>query len=63
MNKFLKDMEETKKLIADAKSKIKDLDMILNGTCCEGCGVFINKNPPGYPSSCSIECAESRGAN
>jgi len=30
-------------------------DMMLDGTLCEGCGVFLNKNPPGYPCYCD-EC-------
>lgn len=27
-------------------------DMMLDGTLCEGCGVFLNDYPPGYPCYC-----------
>ncbi len=27
-------------------------DMMLDGTLCQGCGVFLNDDPPGYPCSC-----------
>jgi len=30
-------------------------DMVLDGTLCEGCGVFLNDDPPGYPCYCG-EC-------
>lgn len=27
-------------------------DMMLDGTLCEGCGEFLNEDPPGFPSYC-----------
>lgn len=27
-------------------------EMMLDGTLCEGCGVFLNDDPPGYPCRC-----------
>ncbi|WP_098493331.1 hypothetical protein [Collimonas sp. PA-H2] len=27
-------------------------DMMLDGTLCQGCGVFLNEDAPGYPCSC-----------
>jgi hypothetical protein len=27
-------------------------DMMLDGTLCEGCGVFLNDDVPGYPCRC-----------
>jgi len=36
-------------------------DMMLDGTLCECCGMFIGKNY-GYPGYCSKECARDRGA-
>lgn len=27
-------------------------EMMLDGTLCEGCGVFLNDDPPGYPCYC-----------
>jgi Zn finger protein HypA/HybF involved in hydrogenase expression len=34
-------------------------DMILDGTMCQGCGVFLNDEPPGYPCDCT-DCARDR---
>jgi len=34
-------------------------DMMLDGTLCEGCGVFLNANAPGYPCYCG-DCAGDR---
>lgn len=28
-------------------------EMRLDGTLCEGCGVFLNDNPPGFPCYCN----------
>ncbi len=28
-------------------------DMMLDGTLCEGCGVFLNEEPQGYPCYCA----------
>jgi hypothetical protein len=33
-------------------------DMMLDGTLCEGCGEFLDENPPGYPRRC-IGCGGS----
>jgi hypothetical protein len=38
-------------------------DMMLDGTLCEMCGVFVSDTPPGYPQYCSPECAKDRGAD
>lgn len=27
-------------------------DMMLDGTLCQSCGVFLNDEPPGYPCTC-----------
>ena len=27
-------------------------DMMMDGTLCEGCGEFIDDDPPGYPRKC-----------
>lgn len=35
-------------------------DMMLDGTLCEGCGVFITTEPPGYPCYCSAQCKADR---
>lgn len=35
-------------------------DMMLDGTLCEGCGVFIATEPPGYPCYCSAQCKADR---
>lgn len=37
-------------------------DMMLDGTLCEGCGVYLEGEANGYPRYCSKECAEGRGA-
>lgn len=31
-------------------------DMMLDGTLCEGCGVYIEGEAPGYPRHCSAQC-------
>ena len=38
-------------------------DMVLDGTMCQGCGVFLGAESPGYPRSCR-ECrpAEKQAA-
>ena len=37
-------------------------EMMLDGTMCEACGVFIDEGEAdGYPRYCSDECAQSRG--
>lgn len=41
-------------------------DMMLDGTMCECCGVWMDdilagEEAPGFPRYCSRECAESRG--
>jgi hypothetical protein len=36
-------------------------DMMLDGTLCEGCGVFLNADAPGYPCCCS-SCKRERSA-
>lgn len=28
-------------------------EMMLDGTLCEGCGEFLNEDPPGYPCYCA----------
>jgi len=35
-------------------------EMMLDGTCCEGCGVYLG-NATGFPGYCSAECAGDRG--
>jgi len=37
-------------------------EMMLDGTLCEGCGVFLSDEPEGFPSYCSAQCAHDRGA-
>ena len=37
-------------------------DMMLDGTLCEGCGVYLEQEAPGFPGYCSEECARARGA-
>ena len=37
-------------------------DMMLDGLLCEGCGVFLDGEEPGFPRYCSRQCAEDRGA-
>lgn len=34
-------------------------EMMLDGTLCEGCGVFLNDEAPGYPCYCG-SCAGER---
>ncbi|MES2262163.1 MAG: hypothetical protein V4724_26885 [Pseudomonadota bacterium] len=36
-------------------------DMMLDGTLCEGCGVFLNDSAPGHPCYCG-DCARDRKA-
>lgn len=35
-------------------------EMMLDGTLCEGCGVFLNAEPAGYPCRCSSCAAEAK---
>lgn len=35
-------------------------DMMLDGTLCEGCGVYIGEGD-GFPQYCSKDCADDRG--
>jgi len=35
-------------------------EMMLDGTCCEGCGDFLGDGE-GFPRYCSPECAHGRG--
>jgi hypothetical protein len=37
-------------------------EMMLNGFLCEGCGVFLDGEEPGFPRYCSPRCAKDRGA-
>lgn len=37
-------------------------EMMLDGTLCEGCGVFLNAEPTGYPCYCG-SCAAERKAS
>ncbi len=37
-------------------------DMMLDGTLCEGCGVFLNASPPGFPCYCA-DCKRERKAD
>lgn len=34
-------------------------DMMLDGTLCEGCGVFLNEDAPGFPCYCAA-CKRER---
>ena len=36
-------------------------ESLLDGTMCEGCGVYLDGESPGYPRYCSKTCAEYRG--
>ena len=36
-------------------------DMMLDGTLCEGCGVYIDGEAQGFPRYCSKECAAASG--
>lgn len=36
-------------------------EMMLDGTLCEACGVFIGSDA-GFPQYCSLQCANDRGA-
>lgn len=38
-------------------------DMMLDGTMCEMCGVFLDGESSGFPRYCSKECAKDRGAD
>lgn len=39
-------------------------DMMLEGTLCEGCGVFLECDEDmGIPMYCSEKCAKDRGAS
>ena len=33
-------------------------DMMIDGTLCEGCGVYLDDGPSGYPRRCA-DCEES----
>lgn len=35
-------------------------EMMLDGTLCQGCGVFLNDDPPGHPCSCRIAAPMKR---
>lgn len=35
-------------------------DMMLDGTLCEACGVYIDSPAPGHPRYCSRVCAADR---
>ena len=38
-------------------------EMMLDGTLCEGCGVYLDDDgADGFPRYCSEECARDRGA-
>lgn len=37
-------------------------EMMLDGTMCEGCGVYIGEGD-GTPEYCSEQCARDRGAD
>ena len=37
-------------------------DMMLDGTLCEGCGVYIEGDAEGFPRYCSEACRNDRGA-
>lgn len=36
-------------------------EMMLDGTLCEGCGVYLEGEGDGIPRYCSAECARNRG--
>lgn len=36
-------------------------DMMLDGTLCEACGVYIEGDGEGFPRYCSEACARDRG--
>ena len=36
-------------------------EMMLDGTCCEACGVYLDQEPQGFPGYCSEQCAVDRG--
>lgn len=36
-------------------------EMMLDGTLCEGCGVYIGDGGSGFPRYCSAACARDRG--
>jgi hypothetical protein len=36
-------------------------EMMLDGTCCEACGCYLDREPQGFPGYCSKECAADRG--
>lgn len=38
-------------------------DMMLDGTLCEACGVYLDGAGEGYPRYCSEECAKDRKAD
>ena len=38
-------------------------EMMLDGTCCEGCGAFLDGGGDGSPGYCSEQCARDRGAD
>lgn len=38
-------------------------EMMLDGTLCEGCGVYIEGDAEGIPRYCSDKCARDRGAD
>lgn len=35
-------------------------EMMLDGTLCEGCGVYLEGEAPGYPRYCSRQCRSDR---
>lgn len=37
-------------------------EMMVNGFLCEGCGVILDGEEPGYPRYCGPTCARNRGA-
>ena len=36
-------------------------EMMLDGTLCGGCGVYLDQEPVGYPIYCSPECESDYG--
>ena len=38
-------------------------DMMLDGTLCEMCGVYLEGEADGFPRYCSAQCARDRGAS
>lgn len=38
-------------------------EAMANGEECEACGQYLDGKKPGYARYCSIECADSRGAD